>query len=335
MKFENLEKTNLAVLPTPLQYMPNLSEKLGVGKLYVKRDDLTTVGLSGNKIRKLEYLIHDAKKNGYTTLLTYGGEQTNHGRLTAATAVKSNMKSILVLGGKEPNYYSGNLVLDKLMGADVYFTEGDRAVLAKEIIQQYEAAGEKVYEIPVGASNELGALGYFDMIKELKEQFQTEGIMPKYLVVGVGSLGTFAGLWLGAKYYGVDFEIIPISIDPEPSYTEAVAKEYINRTSQYLGLDIRCKEDDFQWVYQIGEENISGLGYNVPDRQTQEAIRLLASTEAIFTDPCYSGKVFHGFVEICKHNLKKEESAVFLHTGGVPAIWTKEHLDAMQGLLKE
>lgn len=329
------KKVNLANLPTPLEFMPNLTETIGTGDLYIKRDDLTSVGLSGNKIRKLEYLLADAKAQGATTLLTYGGAQTNHGRLTIAAATKAKMKSILVLSGPEPEYLSGNLVLDKLMGADLYFTEGDREELAKRVMEEAEAAGEKVYEIPVGGSNELGAVGYFHMVGELKDQFEQAGINPKFLVVGAGSVGTFAGIWLGVKYFGLDLQIVPISIKPEPFLTEEEAAEYINRTSTFMGLDIRCSQEDLKWIYADGAENFAGIGYNQPDRQTQEAIRLLASTEAIFTDPCYSGKVFHGFVETCKKRLSKGESAVFLHTGGVPGLWTKEHLDHMQVMLKE
>lgn len=332
---KEFEKVDLAVLPTPLQLMPNLTEVLGTGDLYIKRDDLTTVGLSGNKIRKLEYLLAEAKAQGATVLLTYGGAQTNHGRLTVAAATKAGLKSILILSGPEPEYYSGNLVLDKLMGADLYFTEGDKAEKAKEVIKAYEAAGDKVYEIPMGGSNELGAVGYFHMVGELKKQFDEMGIAPKYLVIGIGSVGTFVGIWLGIKYFGLELEMIPISIKPEPFLTEAEAADYINRTSEFMGLDIRCDEADLEWLYEDGNECFAGVGYNQPDCQTQEAIRLLASTEAIFTDPCYSGKVFHGFVETCKKCLSKDESAVFLHTGGVPGLWTKEHLDHMQAMIKE
>jgi len=332
---KEFNKVNLAILPTPLQLMPNLTEVLGTGDLYIKRDDLTTVGLSGNKIRKLEYLLAEAKAQGATTLLTYGGAQTNHGRLTVAAATKAKMKSILILSGPEPEYFSGNLVLDKLMGADLYFTEGDKAEKAKEVIQAYQAAGEKVYEIPMGGSNELGALGYFYMVEELKAQFEEMGISPKFLIAGVGSVGTFAGLWLGIRHFGLDLELVPISVTPEAFFTEEEAADYINRTSEFLGLTQHCQKEELKWIYGDGEQSYAGIGYNQPDRQTQEAIRLLARTEAIFTDPCYSGKVFHGFVDTCKKHLSTEESAVFLHTGGVPGLWTKEHLDHMQTMLKE
>ena len=119
MKLCELEKASLGIFPTPLQKMENLTKEIGCGDLYIKRDDLTDVGLSGNKIRKLEYLVAQAKAEGCNTLLTFGGPQTNHGRLTAAAAVRCGMKCILILTGERPDYMSGNLLLDKLMGADL------------------------------------------------------------------------------------------------------------------------------------------------------------------------------------------------------------------------
>lgn len=196
--------------------MENLTKEIGCGDLYIKRDDLTDVGLSGNKIRKLEYLVAQAKAEGCNTLLTFGGPQTNHGRLTAAAAVRCGMKCILILTGERPDYMSGNLLLDKLMGADLYFTTGDPEEAAKKVIAQYEAKGDKVYVIPTGGSNELGAVGYIQMVPELMAQCKEMGIAPKYLVCGSGSQGTFGGLWLGAKYYGALLEcwVSPSTLPP-------------------------------------------------------------------------------------------------------------------------
>ena len=210
MKPEEVKKIPLGLFPTPLQRMSNLERELGCGPLYIKRDDLSDLGLGGNKIRKLEYLVADAIQQGCNTLLTYGGPQTNHGRLTVAAAVRNGMKSILILHGAKPDYLSGNLVLDKMMGADLYFTEGDgeeQKALAQKVMAEYGARGDKVYEIPVGGSNVLGALGYLMMIPELMKQLDEMGASAKYLVTGSGSLGTFCGLWAGAKYFRAGFEV--------------------------------------------------------------------------------------------------------------------------------
>lgn len=322
---QKLKKLGLAKLPTPLEFMPNLTKKIGKGNLYIKREDLTDIGLSGNKIRKLEYLLCDALDQGCDTLLTYGGVQTNHGRLTTAMAVKMGMKSILVLKGEKPDYLSGNLLLDQLMGADIYFAENDDVEeIATKVMKDYENKGHKIYEIPTGGSNEIGAFGYLKMVEELMEQIKHQNISPKYLVVACGSLGTFAGLWAGAKYYDASFEVLPIAVNPQSSFREDKAAALINKMSEKYGLNISCKEEDLKIIFDY-----AGIGYNEPDKQTQEAIKLLAQTEAIFVDPCYSGKSFCAFVHIVK-NMSHNEDMIFVHTGGIPALWTKEHLDAFQ-----
>lgn len=330
MKLTDVKKADLALLPTPFQRMRNLEKELDCPELYIKRDDLTDVGLSGNKVRKLEYLVQQAIDEGCNTLLTYGGPQTNHGRLTVAAAVKMGMKSVLILSGKRPDYCSGNLILDCLMGADLRFTTGDEAELAKQVIKEYESRGDKVFEIPLGGSTIEGALGYFYMAKEMKEQMDAMGVHPKYVVTACGSQGTFCGLWLGAKYFHTGFEVIPVAINPNPLFKEEQAADLINRISETYELGITCAPSDISINIRRGDVCYSGLGYNVPDRGTRDAMRLLARTEAIFTDPCYTGKVFHGFLDMAQHVFPKGSGVVFVHTGGVPGIWTKEHVDAMQ-----
>lgn len=333
MKLENAKKVNIGIFPTPLQRMSNLEKELGVKNLYIKRDDMTDVGMSGNKIRKIEYLLHDAIEHDCNTLLTFGGPQTNHGRLVAAVAARFNMKCILILDGERPDYASGNIILDKMVGADLYFCgKHDKEALAQSIISKYEANGDKVYEIPVGGSNATGALGYVTMVKELMDQIDEMGIAPKYIVTACGSLGTYCGLWAGIKYYNAPFEVIPIAVNPETTYREEKAAQLINEISEKYELNITCDPSELHLNFSRETENYSGIAYNTPDLQTQKAIHLLARTEAIFTDPCYSGKSFHGFADMVKNAFPKDCGAIFLHTGGVPAIWTKEHLDFAQNL---
>ncbi len=330
---DNLEKVSLGIWPTPLQRMENLEKRIGRTGLYIKRDDLTDVGLSGNKVRKLEYLLKDAINKGCDTMLTYGGPQTNHGRLTVAAAVRYGMKSILVLNGEKPDYCSGNLVLDKMMGADIRFAGTDPQATAKAVIQEYENAGHKVYEVPVGGSNEIGTMGYFFMVQEIMDQIKEMGISPKYLVTGCGSQGTFCGLWLGAKYFHAPFEIVPVAVNPKTPFHEDHAAELINEISKKYELGITCDASKLKLNFGRGDVSYCGVGYNVPDEETRKAMYLLAQTEAIFTDPCYSGKVFHGYLDMVQHVFEKDAEAIFVHTGGVPAIWSKEHLDAMQAEL--
>lgn len=214
MNVFDVKKYPLGNFPTPLERMSNLEKYLGVPNLFIKRDDLNGLGLAGNKVRKLEYLVQDAMDQGCTALLTYGGPQTNHGRLTVAAAVKCGMKAILILDEERPDYCSGNLILDELMGADLYFTTADPKQKAREVMAEYEKRGEKVYEIAPGGSSEIGALGYFFMMQELGRQLKEQDTHPRYLVASSGSLGTFSGMWLGAKYFNVGLEVVPVAVDP-------------------------------------------------------------------------------------------------------------------------
>lgn len=346
MNIKELKRVEVGYIDTPLEFMPNLTQKLGKGKLYIKRDDLTGLAFGGNKTRKLDYIVADAKEKGYTTLMTFGGVQTNHGRLTIAAAIKHGMKSILVLKGAKPEEVSGNLLLDALMGAELYFVdttrftnlpEEEKQLKSKEFLEQCtadiikdkETLGEKVLSIPVGGQNEIGTAGYIEAIPELMRQMQEENLSAQHLVVGYGSTGTFAGLWLGAKYYHAPFDVIGIVIEPDFREIEDTVN-FINQLSTFYEMGILCTKEDLQI------ELYGGDGYNVPDANTWDYIKLLAETEAVFLDPCYTGKAFFGFVDmIQKGIIPQEDNSIFLNTGGSPGLWTKEHLDLAQKVIWE
>lgn len=351
LDLNTLEKVNVGNINTPLEYMPRLTEKLGKGKLYIKRDDLTGLAFGGNKSRKLDYIVKYALDNGYTTLLTYGGVQTNHGRMTIAAASKFGLKSILMCYGDKPELATGNLVLDRMLGAEIVFMdvsearkmppgpEQNKAYIDKRIyatnaiMQKYEEQGDKVLIIPIGGHNAIGTAGYIHAVKEIMEQMKDQDINAKYLVAGYGSTGTFAGLWLGAKYYNAPFEVIGVPMSPVPSSKESCA-EFINSVSETFNLDIKCNPKELRVEQGPDNDKYAGIGYNIPDAKTREYMYMLARTEGIFTDPCYTGKTFRGFCELIQNDIiPKNENAIFLHTGGTPAIWTKEHLDEMQAEL--
>lgn len=348
MNIETLKRAPAGCVNTPLEYMPRLTRELGGGRLYIKRDDLTGLALGGNKARKLDYIVQYALDNGYTALMTFGGVQTNHGRLTAAAAIRYGLKPILVLKGARPDYLSGNLLLDRLMGCDLRFVddtaaeslpeaereEAKRRFLeecAGKIIAEYEARGEKVLSVPVGGQTVYGSAGYIQAVPELMAQLEAQDVRPRYLVVGYGSTGTFAGLWAGAKYYHAPFEVVGIPIEPDYRPREETAA-FINQLSGTFGLGFTCRAEDLRLETGPAEAPYGGTGYNQPDPVTQEHIALLARTEAVFLDPCYTGKAFYGFTDLVRRGVL-EGDAVFLHTGGAPGLWTKEHLDAMQALL--
>lgn len=349
MDINALNYTRIGCVNTPLEPMPTLSKALGGANLYIKRDDLTGLALGGNKVRKLDYIVRYALDNGYTALMTFGGVQTNHGRLTAAAAIRAGLKSILVLKGAKPEKLSGNLLLDRLMGSEIYFVDTaaadalppEKRAAAKQsylnecaarIISDYESRGEKVLSIPVGGQTVTGSAGYIQAIPEIMRQMEEQGIDAKYLVVGYGSTGTFAGLWAGAKYYNAPFEVIGIPIEPDYRPFQETA-DFINELSRTFELGFTCGADDLHVECGEDEDFYGGVGYNEPDHLTQTYIELMAKTEAIFLDPCYTGKAFHGFVDLVRKGVIPAGSgAIFLHTGGAPGLWTQEHLDSMQEL---
>ena len=187
MSFENLRKVKLGNYPTPLEKMENMTKLLGKGDLYIKRDDATGPAFGGSKTRKLEYLIREAIDTGCTAVLTVGGTQTNHGRTTVGAAVKYGLKPILVLSGKDTGYLSGNLTLDAMMGADIYFVTDPSKTpqVIEDVCKKYAEQGDKVYVIPGGGSNPVGAVGYIKSIEEILKQMEEQQIKIDHLVCTV------------------------------------------------------------------------------------------------------------------------------------------------------
>ncbi len=346
---KKIEKVQTAILPTPLHKMDNLTKQVGMGDLYIKRDDMTGLAMGGNKLRKLDYVIKYCLDNGYTTVLTHGGPQTNHGRLTAAACAKYGLKCALFLMGKKEDYMSGNQVLDRMLGADIYFSDMSRyltenkdkpfdvqvaeykeirASWVDEVIAKYEAQGEKVYNLPVGGHTPEGVLGYVDCVEEIMEQMKAQNLTIDYMVVGNGSGGTLAGVLLGAKYHKAPFKIIAANISKKSEKEMQEVIEYANKTSEIFEMGVTVTTED---LHHYCNEYV-GVGYNIPDEETRKTMYRLASAEGILTDPCYSGKSFASFLGLVEKGeiIPKGASAVFLHTGGTPGIYTKEHLDAMQ-----
>ena len=339
MSVESIKKVSLGHYPTPLEKMDNLTKLLGQGQLYIKRDDTTGPAFGGNKTRKLEYLLQEAIDTGCTAVMTFGGTQTNHGRTTVGAAVKLGMKPILVLSGKDTGYLSGNLTLDALMGTDIYFVSDPAKTVetVAEIVKKYEAQGDKVYQVPVGGSNLLGAVGYIMSVKEILDQMKEQNIKIDHVVCTVGSMGTFAGMILGAKYFHAPFDIIAVPVSPAEKGTKEISvAEYANKISQHHNMGVTVTEADVKIAYGPDDLPYSGEAYNKPDETTREYIIMMAKNEGIMLDPTYTGKTFRGFVDMVKEGklIKKDENTLFIHTGGAMALWTKEHLDDMQTQLR-
>ncbi len=337
----NHEKISFLHLPTPLERLDNLSEELGIN-LYVKRDDLTPLAAGGNKLRKLEYFLADAKDRGASLLLTVGGAQTNHGRLTCAVARKYGMKGAIVCVDEYPGELSANLLLDGMMGCDVWLrkkeqagTKSDGQLLKEtvaEVTKRYEEAGEKVYYIPMGGSNELGILGYYECAMEIAGQLSEAGIAagdgeaPR-LITTVGSMGTYMGLFTGIRMENLPLRLTGIGIMPYKDGIRSYAKAYFDRVCSFFGLDTAggraagVTPEDFDITDQYDRG-----AYNNPCKEVRDAMYLAAEKEALILDPCYTGKCFAGIIEMVKNGeIKQGETVIFLHTGGMPGINTPFH----------
>ena len=348
------EKVKTAILPTPLYKLENLSAQLP-SEVYIKRDDLTGMAFGGNKLRKLDYLVKEAKDAGYTALMTFGGTQTNHGRQTAAVACKYGMKSIIIAnmnGETPPERLSGNPLLDEILDCDVIFmdmasinknkgqkephiikqeTAKLRKAVAKKVIEMYEAKGEKVYEMPAGGSTTTGVLGYFDCVEEILKQLEQEKLHIDYVVCSSGSNATYAGLWLGAKYYKAPFKVIGCTVSPYSWQNNVNMARLINETSERFDLGIHAEPED---VELLGD--YSGIGSDIPDETTFKTIYRLARAEGLFVDPCYTGKGFTGMLDLIESGkIPAGSHVLFIHTGGVPGIYSEQHVEMFNKQLWE
>lgn len=309
-----IPRVRLAHLPTPIEAMPRLSAALGGPRLWVKRDDLTGLGLGGNKVRKLEYLLAEAQANGAKTLLTIGAVQSNHCRQTAAVAARYGLNCILVLSGQADQAPSGNYLLDRLFGARiVWATREERQAVFEQTFKQAWEDGLRPYAIPVGGSNAAGTVGYVAAFEEFLEQ----GVEVDWIVLASSSAGTQAGLVLGAKLNGWKGKILGISIDHnQPELKENVAR-LASETADKIGRPLKVLPDEVH----VNTEYL-GQGYGVLNPAEIEAIQLFARTEGLLLDPVYTGRAGAGMIDLIRKGFfKPEERVLFWHTGGTPALF--------------
>ena len=321
------EKIGFLDLPTPLHRLDRISEDLGV-EFYLKRDDLTDFGAGGNKLRKLEYFLKDALDQGAGMLLTVGGAQTNHGRLTAAVAAKYGLKSAIVAVDPYPGEVSANLLLDGIMDCHVYLVQRQDGqsesealeAAVKTVTEEWEARGEKVYYIPMGGSNELGALGYYECAIEIAAQVQELELKDPQLITTVGSMGTYVGLAAAIANEDLPLHLKGIGVLPYRDIRRSV-KAYYDRVREAYGLPAALTESDLDVTsdYDYG-------GYNNPVEDVRRAIYYMGRMEGIILDPCYTGKTFNGILKMLQEGrLASGSTIIMLHTGGMPGIYTKHH----------
>ena len=320
------EKVEILGQPTPFELLANISADMGVA-IYCKRDDITPLASGGNKLRKLEYLVKDAMNKGATMLITEGGAQTNHGRLTAAAAAKFGLKCAIITQEKYPGEISANLLLDGMMDCPVYFTR-DIVKGREALIRKYAAKGEKVYYIPMGGSNEIGMLGYVECARELEEQTKGTKAEGAPVYVTIGSMGTYMGLLIGfndinSKHHVRGVNVLPYGTagKEEESLRKALS-DYYMRISAFYGA--KASRPDPK-VFDIDCAHVYG-GYNKPSDVVRKAIYYMARREGIILDPCYTGKTFCGLLDdIRTGKIAKGSSVIFIHTGGLPGIYTGHH----------
>jgi len=321
MRIDSLPRYPLAHLPTPLEELPALTHQLAGPKLLIKRDDQTGLALGGNKTRKLEFLLGDALAKGADTLITLGAVQSNHCRQTAAAAAKAGLRCELILNGKQPDLANGNLLLNEILGANLHWIDrSQRAAKLKELDAELRAQGRKPYLIPVGGSNGVGATGYVVAMQELVAQLKATGRHVDHLLFGTSSGGTQAGIVLGARVAGFTGQLHGLSIDkndPEHFEYETEVAQIANDCAAYIGSPVRVTHSDIKVVY-----GYKGEGYGVVGDLERDAIRRLARSEGIVLDPVYAGRAFGALVDLIrKGTFKREETVLFWHTGGAPALF--------------
>ncbi|HRX86276.1 MAG TPA: D-cysteine desulfhydrase family protein [Phycisphaerae bacterium] len=320
MTYSIPERIRLAQTPTPLVRLERLSAELGGAQVWIKRDDLTGVEVSGNKVRKLEYVLADARAAGCDTLVTEGTSQSNHCRATAAVCARLGLKSMLLFRpGPCAGPPVGNHLLDVLFGAETRnFTREEfsasRARIIADVLAELRSAGRVPRFTPAGASEPVGCWGYIQAMRELAGQVAAAGLGACDVVAAVSSGGTFAGMVLGRKLHRTDdlhLTGVPVS-DDVPYHLDAITR-LCRETAAQFELGITISPDDLHFL-----DGYVGAGYAIPYADEIEALRLLARTEGIVLDPVYTGKAFCGLLaEVRAGRLGRERPVIFLHTGGV------------------
>jgi D-cysteine desulfhydrase len=321
-KTDDFERVELGFFPTPLEPLTRLGESLGI-QLDIKRDDYTGFGGGGNKVRKLEYLMADAVRQGINVIITTGGHQSNHARMVAAAARKFGMKPVLVLRGNPPESYQGNLLLDKLFGAELEFLDPDGyfTQIADAMHAHADAAtarGEKALIIPLGGATPLGALGYVRAVEELDAQLKARGQQPPDVIVApTGSGGTLAGLYVGARQYWPQTKIVGISVSAKAQWFQERISAMAQDCADLLQWPQSWSPEDI-WI----EDGFVGAAYGVPSEGGIEAIYRVAQAEGVLLDPVYTGKAMHGLISLVQEGkIQPNSRVIFVHCGGSPALY--------------
>lgn len=331
------QRVRLGFFPTPLYKLEGISEDFGV-EVYIKREDFSgTTLFGGNKIRKLEYLLGDARANGCDTVVTYGATQSNHAMQTATAARKCGMTPILYLAAlvePSPEDVRANLLLDTILGAELHILSTRPGELMADTLarcrpeielrlNELRSQGHKIYDMPAGGSSSVGVLGYVDAFVELSEQLDSLGVQPDYIFTAAGTGGTLGGLAAGKALLDSTAQIIGIQVSPkDPIAYPKLVNTLANSALERIRAEERTDESDFYC-----DPNYFAPGYEMPSRDANDAIRYLARREGLFSDPVYSGKSLCGLLSYLRSGrIAKGSKIVFVHTGGSTALFSEREI---------
>jgi D-cysteine desulfhydrase len=309
--------TSLAQYPTPIEELGRLREALGAApRLWIKRDDTIGFAFGGNKVRKAELVLAAAMREGVDTVITMGALQSNHARVTAAAAARMGIECHLVLNGSVPDRHTGNTLLDLMLGAHLHIVSSreERVSAMTATAEALRARGRKVYEIPVGASTPIGALGYVRAVGEMRSQMPP----PDFIVHASSSGGTQAGLTAGCVLFAVPARILGVSADDPADTLRLQVQSIVAGIEPILGMTAGSLTRGTSIEV---DDRFVGEGYGIPTPASRRAIDLLARTEAIFLDPTYTAKAMAALIHYVEAGrFGPDQSVLFWHTGGQVAL---------------
>ncbi len=312
-------RLELARLPTPLTRLARFKAP-GGARIWIKHDELTGTEATGNKARKLEFILAEALERGCSAVITCGGVQSNHCRAAAVLGARLGLRVRLILRGEEPAVPDGNLLLDRLAGAGIDWLPAERwsghPELAERIRRELAARGEQAHFIPVGGTDEVGLWGYIAAAGELARDFERLDLAPDYIVTATGSGGTQGGLAVGARLFGLPGAVAAFNVCDDAAFFERRIRRDVRRWKRRYGVDF---DEDGLAVATI--EGYAGPAYGEADPEVYALIARLAREEGLFLDPVYTGKAFYGMLgELEKGDRGRMPGArdvVFVHTGGL------------------
>lgn len=317
-KFDTFPRIPLSVTPTPCHRLNYISDKYGV-EVYCKRDDMTGFGFGGNKTRKLEILLAEALEHDCDTIVTSGGLQSNFCRITASAAAFAGLSAHLVLGSKQPENLTGNLILNNILGAHLHYIDStnwsDWEEECGNIVYKLESQGKKVFPISIGGSVPMGAIAYTMAFVEILEDQERLDLSFDQIIHASGSAGTHAGLIAGKAMTGWQGKITGISVGMELEPLTEKTTDLASQTAHLLGGMINSSD-------VIIDDSYIGEGYAIPTDRCKKAIELFARKQGIFLDHVYTGKAAGALLDWLDKGKLKNQKVLFIHTGGTPELFS-------------